>query len=163
MEIEREEVRKKRSRSLSVCFPRIWLVAMCRCKSGTLRNQRVGQHQGALVEFSSFFFLGVIPQVRRCLMPRRGWSVMEVPNGWVQVLRGPRPNSVRRPMASRNAFDSCVARSVQQHFGNLTEEFPRSDLAQFIVRQLAQCHCKPFPEFSTWHDFSMGTRIHNSS
>ena len=130
---------EKRSRSLSVCFLRIWLVAMCRCKSGTLRNQRVGQHQGALVEFSSFFFWGgVISQVRRCLMPRRGWSAMEVPNGWVQVLRGPRPNSVRRPMASRNAFDSCVARSVQQHFGNLTEEFPQGT-KQRVQRILGDC------------------------
>ena len=48
--------------------------------------------------FSSLFL--VIFQVRRCFMPHRGWSAMELPCGWVQVLRGPRPNSVRWPMAS---------------------------------------------------------------
>ena len=26
-------------------------------------------------------------------MPRRGWSHLEVPSGWIQVLRGPRPRS----------------------------------------------------------------------
>ena len=31
---------------------------------------------------SSFFL--VISQVRRCFMPRRGWSAMEVPNGSVR-------------------------------------------------------------------------------
>ena len=33
------------------------------------------------------------------LMPRRGWSAMDVPSGWVQILRGPRPRSVRWPRA----------------------------------------------------------------
>ena len=31
-------------------------------------------------------------------MPRKGWSTMEVPSGWLQVIRGPRPRSV--PVAS---------------------------------------------------------------
>ena len=34
-------------------------------------------------------------------MPRKGWTVMEVPNGWYEVLRGPRPPSVRWPVVSR--------------------------------------------------------------
>ena len=33
-------------------------------------------------------------------MPRKGWSAMDVPSGWVQVLRGLRPTSVRWPMAA---------------------------------------------------------------
>ena len=30
-------------------------------------------------------------------MVRRGWTHVEVPSGWVQVLRGPRPPSVQWP------------------------------------------------------------------
>ena len=33
-------------------------------------------------------------------MPRKGWSTMEVPSGWLQVIRGPRPRSVQWPRAS---------------------------------------------------------------
>ena len=45
-------------------------------------------------------------QVSRGVMPRRGWSTMDVPTGWVQVLRGPRPPSqkwlsVPRPVPQR--------------------------------------------------------------
>ena len=32
-------------------------------------------------------------------MVRRGWTHVEVPSGWVQVLRGPRPPSVQWPSA----------------------------------------------------------------
>ena len=32
-------------------------------------------------------------------MPRRGWQSLDVPSGWVQVLRGPRPPSVKWPPA----------------------------------------------------------------
>ena len=28
---------------------------------------------------------------RRSVMPRKGWSAMETPAGWYQVLRDPRP------------------------------------------------------------------------
>ena len=36
-------------------------------------------------------------RVQQCAMVRRGWSVMEVPDGWLQVLRRPRPPAVRWP------------------------------------------------------------------
>ena len=50
-----------------------------------------------------------------------------------------------------SAHTACVARSVQQHFRDHTEEFPRPDLGQLIVRQLGpipltQRHCQTFPE-----------------
>ena len=35
-------------------------------------------------------------------MPRRGWRAVEVPEGWLQVIRGPRPASVRWPRAAQN-------------------------------------------------------------
>ena len=34
-------------------------------------------------------------------MPRRGWSTLERPAGWLQVIRGPRPPAVQWPKASR--------------------------------------------------------------
>ena len=34
-------------------------------------------------------------------MVRKGWTVMEVPNGWLQVLRGLRPPAVRWPKAEK--------------------------------------------------------------
>ena len=34
-------------------------------------------------------------------MPRKGWSSMQVPDGWLQVIRGPRPKSVQWPVQSR--------------------------------------------------------------
>ena len=30
-------------------------------------------------------------------MPRKGWSTAQVPDGWLQVIRGPRPQSVKWP------------------------------------------------------------------
>ena len=32
-------------------------------------------------------------------MARKGWQSMDVPSGWIQVLRGPRPKSVQWPVA----------------------------------------------------------------
>ena len=32
-------------------------------------------------------------------MPRKGWSTLEVPDGWLQVICGPRPPAVRWPKA----------------------------------------------------------------
>ena len=34
-------------------------------------------------------------------MVRRGWHQMEVPSGWVQVLRGPRPRAEKWPLAAQ--------------------------------------------------------------
>ena len=34
-------------------------------------------------------------------MPRRGWSSIATPNGWYEVIRGPRPPSVQWPLAPK--------------------------------------------------------------
>ena len=36
------------------------------------------------------------------LMVRKGWTQMEVPSGWVQILRGPRPKSEQWPKQSKS-------------------------------------------------------------
>ena len=36
------------------------------------------------------------------LMPRRGWRAVEVPEGWLKVIRGPRPASAQWPRAAQN-------------------------------------------------------------
>ena len=36
-------------------------------------------------------------------MVRKGWSQLEVPNGWIQLIRGPRPKSVQWPRVSQPA------------------------------------------------------------
>ena len=53
----------------------------------------------ALWQVFLFLVLFVAPFVRRCVMPRRGWQQMDVPTGWVRVIRGPRPPSEKWPAA----------------------------------------------------------------
>ena len=38
-------------------------------------------------------------------MPRKGWTTMVVTNGWLQVLRGPRPPAARWPKAEKASKD----------------------------------------------------------
>ena len=43
-----------------------------------------------------FFVVSFPSSVRRgANMPRKGWTLLETPNGWFQLIRGPRPPSVR--------------------------------------------------------------------
>ena len=45
-------------------------------------------------------------------MPRKGWMQVEVPSGWTQLIRGPRPKSVQWPKAVR--ISSAVPAGVPQ-------------------------------------------------
>ena len=45
-------------------------------------------------------------------MGRRGWQAIEVPHGWFNVIRGPRPPSVRWPQAQSSHQPEKVVRSV---------------------------------------------------
>ena len=47
----------------------------------------------------SFSFFCIF--VRRRIMPRTGWPSVPVPDGWLQVIRGPRPKSEQWPQQSR--------------------------------------------------------------
>ena len=35
-------------------------------------------------------------------MPRKGWSTVQVPDGWLQIIRGPRPQSSDWRLSSRS-------------------------------------------------------------
>ena len=57
--------------------------------------------------------------VSRSVMPRKGWSTMDVPSGKLQVIRGPRPRSVQwfRASAFSRAGESAepMSRRHQAH------------------------------------------------
>ena len=38
-------------------------------------------------------------------MPRKGWSQMDTPSGWVQIIRGPRPRAAQWPRAQPTKQD----------------------------------------------------------
>ena len=48
------------------------------------------------------FGVCVLLHPRQTSMGRRGWQAIEVPQGWFNVIRGPRPPSVRWPQAQRS-------------------------------------------------------------
>ena len=47
-----------------------------------------------------FSFASPVSRPSRFLMVHRGWRSADVPDGWVQVIRGPRPRSIQWPRAS---------------------------------------------------------------
>ena len=51
---------------------------------------------------------------RRRSMPRKGWTQIEVPHGWTQLIRGVRPRSEKWPRAERNLSAAPGAGSRSQ-------------------------------------------------
>ena len=51
---------------------------------------------------------------RRRSMPRKGWTQIEVPHGWKQLIRGVRPRSEKWPRAERNLSAAPGAGSRSQ-------------------------------------------------
>ena len=72
----------------SLTFDSIWLKAI------------LFKRQVACALDVVLLFLFCTPLTRR-VMPRRGWSTLEVAAGWLQVIRGPRPPAGQWPKASR--------------------------------------------------------------
>ena len=62
-------------------------------------NQVGGPHFFLLARKKSIevCFFSPFASCKSVLMPRRGWRAVKVPEGWLQVIRGPRPASVRWP------------------------------------------------------------------
>ena len=60
-----------------------------------------------------FCVLSFASQARRSfLMVRRGWSTVEVPSGWLQVIRGPRPPAARWPSAHKGSVQRSPSKPV---------------------------------------------------
>ena len=82
------------------------------------------------------------------LMGRKGWSQMEVPSGWLQVIRGPRPRSQRWPSAKMNADgpagSSRALETVQGCHRESTGPKPRS--SPDAAREIAQSSVTRFRE-----------------
>ena len=85
-------------------------------------------------------------QVRRRFMPRKGWTTMAVPDGWLQVLRGPRPPSQkweRRPHQWRLHNQVRRRRDVAQETSNAG--VPRRRGPMFPQRPRARQHVCSHP------------------
>ena len=61
-------------------------------------------------------------------MVRRGWSALDVPSGWIQVLRGPRPPSQQWPSTKRRA--TSVVESPAQRQQRTPPPIPSSHAQQ---------------------------------
>ena len=48
----------------------------------------------------SCWFWYILSVLRRVHLVRKGWTQVEVPGGWLQLIRGPRPKSEQWPMQS---------------------------------------------------------------
>ena len=53
------------------------------------------------------------------LMGRRGWSAMPIPDGWVEVIRGPRPKAENWPRSKPNVVvqKGAQGRQLAKSFG----------------------------------------------
>ena len=48
-------------------------------------------------------------------MPRKGWSSVEVPDGWLQIIRGPRPPAAKWPRAKAQSTPAPRTSSTVTH------------------------------------------------
>ena len=67
----------------------------CVQTSSCLRGRRASRVRFLLLSFASC--------VSRIVTVRRVWTALDVPSGWIQVLRGPRPLSQQWPSSKRRA------------------------------------------------------------
>ena len=61
-------------------------------------------------------------------MGRRGWQHVDVPSGWIQVIRGPRPNSVVWPKSRPQGVRTDPPQRTAQ-----PQQF-RQSAAQFVQK-----------------------------
>ena len=72
-------------------FLPVFFCIMCVYLISHFGSRHFGSRIG--VNFVTSGVVSFLPLVRRHVMPRRGWSTMEVPDGWLQLIRGPCPES----------------------------------------------------------------------
>ena len=81
-------------------------------KTGTLKCARL-EFSGCRVKPRKPFWLKVLVAIalfhdscKTVQMPRKGWSAVQVPDGWLQVIRGPRPPSNKWPTRNRQSSEA---------------------------------------------------------
>ena len=57
---------------------------------------------------------GIFVEWREVRMPRRGWQAIEVPSGWYEVIRGPRPQAQKWPFAPSRQLAQHSRQPAQQ-------------------------------------------------
>ena len=62
-------------------------------------------------------FFSFVRRRFRCTMGRRGWTDMEVPTGWLQLLREPRPPAASWPKAKKVSKDPGTVQRQSAQFG----------------------------------------------
>ena len=111
---------------------------------GELVNWRIGDLEFWLKPFwLKSVFLWVCVFVSR-LMGRRGWSSFPVSEGWVQVVRGPRPKSVQWPRASKDGKPQPRAPGTTPQQGPLapaTDQRTRSSVQAQSRTRGGPCRC----------------------
>ena len=65
------------------------------------------------------------------VMPRKGWRTMELPAGWLQVLRGPRLPPERWPMEVGARRNLNVEPNKETSQGSFRKEFPATPTRRF--------------------------------
>ena len=82
----------------------------------------------------------VCPLLFACcgLMPRRGWTTKEVPDGWVQLIRGPRPKSEKWLLQSRQKPTPAVRQSGVQGTQGPVIGRPATDPVRCVSPYLAR-------------------------
>ena len=76
-------------------------------------SSHFGLRQVVLLCARQSLVVSFLPLARHRVMPRRGWSTMEVPDGWPQFIRGPHPKSERWPRRNADLQRTQHSVSVQ--------------------------------------------------
>ena len=69
-------------------------------------------------------------------MPRKGWSTVQVPDGWLQLIRGPRPQSAKWPMKGQPKSNVKV-RETARRDSQVGQDALKKAKAQAQVRPVA--------------------------
>ena len=85
-----------------------------------------------LLAFFTDFFLHLCQP--KHLMGRKGWSHMEVPSGWLQVIRGPRPLSTQREVSGRGRQSRGATVTSQVPKPRMSPDAPREKVQSSVAR-----------------------------
>ena len=112
----------------------------------TMQNDAICQVLSTLVQALDTF--ARVSFTSLCV-PRKGWSVMEVPNGWYEVLRGPHPPSARwllqqkgRQEVPASSASSVAVHTEGQPSADEDREDPRTCLEDALLKATRRFCCR---------------------